>query len=210
MRRAADIVVRADSPAGRRRLARLAGRGDAAGAGVERVVRRIVGSVARRGDRALLEWTRALDGVTLTPRTLRVPPDDLAAAYRDLPRRLRADLALAARRIRAFHVRQRSRSWTIRDASGARLGLRVRPLDRVGMYVPGGRAAYPSTVLMTAVPARVAGVAELVAVSPAGTKGHEPTMLAACHLAGVDVLYRVGGAQAVAALAYGTATIPRV
>src|SRR5262249_54347624 len=125
----------------------------------------------------------------------------------------RRDLALAARRIRAFHARQRERSWSFRDASGARLGQLIQPLERVGVYVPGGRAAYPSTVLMTAVPARVAGVSEVIAVSPAGAGGgggHPGIILAACHVADVDSLYRVGGAQAVAALAFGTATIPRV
>jgi histidinol dehydrogenase len=107
-------------------------------------------------------------------------------------------------------MRQRERSWSFRDATGARLGQRITPLERVGVYVPGGRAAYPSTVLMTAIPARVAGVDEIVAVSPAGPTGHPQVILAACHVAGVDVLYRCGGAQAVAALAWGTRTVPRV
>jgi histidinol dehydrogenase len=210
MKDAGDLIVRLGSRRAVVRLARLAARGGATSAGVERTVRRIVASVARGGDRALLGWTARLDGVRLTRATLRVPAADLAAAFRDLPARVRADLSLAARRIRAFHARQRERSWTLRDATGARLGLRVQPLARVGVYVPGGRAAYPSTVLMTVLPARVAGVDEVVAVSPAGAQGHQPIVLAACHLAGVDALYRVGGAQAVAALAYGTETIARV
>jgi histidinol dehydrogenase len=210
MKRAADLVVALGSRRATGRLARLAARGGTTTAGVERTVRRIVASVARGGDRALLAWTARLDGVRLTRSTLRVPADDLAAAFRDLPSRVRADLSLAARRIRVFHARQRERSWTFRDTAGARLGMRVQPLARVGVYVPGGRAAYPSTVLMTALPARVAGVDEVVAVSPAGPRGHLPVVLAACHLAGVDVLYRVGGAQAVAALAYGTESIARV
>jgi histidinol dehydrogenase len=210
MMRADALIVRYGSAAARRRLEQLATRGRGGGAAVERVVQRIVRDVARRGDRAVLAWTAKLDGVRLTPRSLRVARDDLAVAFRDLPRRLRADLTLAARRIKAFHQQQRSRSWTRRDASGASCGLRVQALERVGLYVPGGRAAYPSTVLMTAIPARVAGVDELIAVSPSGRQGCAPVILAACHLAGVDALYRVGGAQAVAALAYGTATIPRV
>jgi histidinol dehydrogenase len=210
MMRAGALIVRYGSAAARRRLTHLTGRGRGSDAAVERVVRRIVADVARRGDRALLAWTTKLDGVRLTSRTLRVPSDDLAAAFRDLPHRLRADLTLAARRVKAFHERQRSRSWTVRDASGATCGLRVQALERVGLYVPGGRAAYPSTVLMTAIPARVAGVGELIAVSPSGRQGCASVILAACHLAGVDALYRVGGAQAVAALAYGTETIPRV
>ena len=210
MIRAGDLICVAGTPAARRRLARLEERGAATGARVEATVRRILRAVRRDGDRALVAFTRRFDGVRLRPATLRVPADDLAAAYRDQPAVVRRDLGLAARRIRAFHDHQRERSWSFRDASGARLGQLIQPLDRVGVYVPGGRAAYPSTVLMAAVPARVAGVPEVVAVSPAGPGGHPPVILAACHVAGVDALYRVGGAQAIAALAYGTATIPRV
>jgi len=206
----ADIVCTAGSARANARLARLEARGEQASAAVEARVRRIIADVRRRGDRALCAWTARLDGVRLSPARLRVPADDLAAAFRDLSSPVRRDLALAARRIRSFHARQRERSWTYRDPTGARLGQRVTPLERVGVYVPGGRAAYPSTVLMTVIPARIAGVDEVVAVSPAGAGGHEAIVLAACHVAGVDALYRVGGAQAVAALAYGTATIPRV
>jgi histidinol dehydrogenase len=204
------ILCRAGTPRARARLDRLEHRGETAGRAVETRVRRIVEDVRRRGDRALVEWTRRLDGVRRTPAGLRVPPDDLAAAFRDLPRTARGDLTLAASRIRAFHVRQRERSWSVTDTAGARLGQRITPLERVGVYVPGGRAAYPSTVLMTVIPARVAGVDEVVAVSPVGAAGDVPVILAACHVAGVGALYRVGGAQAVAALAYGTATVPRV
>ncbi len=210
MIRVTDLICVAGTPEARRRLSRLEGRGTETGARVEASVQRILRAVRRDGDRALLAFTRRFDGVSLRPATLRVPPDDLAAAYRDQPAVVRRDLGLAARRIRAFHAHQRERSWSFRDADGARLGQLIRPLDRVGVYVPGGRAAYPSTVLMTVVPARVAGVPEVVAVSPAGADGHPPVILAACHVAGVDALYRVGGAQAVGALAYGTATIPRV
>jgi len=206
VRSAADLICPAGSRRARRHLARLEARGGTAGAPVEARVRRIVAAVRRRGDRALLALTRQLDGVRLAPRELRVAPAAMAAAYRALPVQVRRDLALAARRIRDFHRRQRERSWSFRDPSGARLGLRVTPLERVGVYVPGGRALYPSTVLMTVIPARVAGVREVIAVSP----GPAPVILAACHLAGVDALYRVGGAQAIAALAYGTKTVPRV
>jgi len=166
--------------------------------------------VRRRGDRALIDWTRRLDGVRLTPARIAVPADDLAAAFRDLPRAVRSDLTLAASRIRTFHTRQVERSWTYHDPSGARLGQRLTPLERVGVYVPGGRAAYPSTVLMTVVPAKVARVDEIVVVSPAGPAGHPQVILAACHVARVDRLFRLGGAQAVAALAYGTASIAAV
>jgi histidinol dehydrogenase len=210
VRRLADILVRAGTARATARLARLERRGERTSAAVEARVRRIVADVERRGDRALIDWTRRLDGVRLTPARLRVPTDDLAAAFRALPATARRDLTLAASRIRAFHLRQRERSWTFHDPTGARLGQRITPLERVGVYVPGGRAAYPSTVLMTVVPARVAGVDEVVAASPAGIDGHPQVILAACHIAGVDALYRIGGAQAIAALAFGTATVPRV
>jgi histidinol dehydrogenase len=192
-----------------RRLARLEARGASGGARVEADVRRIVAAVRRHGDRALLGFTRRFDGVRLRARDLRVPREALAAAWEGVPTVVRRDLALAARRIRAFHLNQRERSWSVRDGSGARLGQVIRALDRVGVYVPGGRAAYPSTVLMTVIPARVAGVGEVVGVSPL-RDGDNPVVLAACHVAGLDALYRVGGAQAIAALAFGTKTIPRV
>jgi histidinol dehydrogenase len=210
VRTASDLVCAAGSARARARLRRLAERGVTTGAKVEAGVRRIIAAVRRDGDRALLALTRRFDGVALRAVDVRVPADALAAAYRAQAPAVRRDLQLAARRIRAFHLRQRERSWSYRDASGARLGQQIRPLERVGVYVPGGRAAYPSTVLMTVLPARVAGVREIVAVSPVGPAGDTPIVLAACHVAGVDALFRVGGAQAVAALAYGTATIRRV
>lgn len=207
---ARSLVVEDGTPAARARLARLEARGAQGSARVTARVRTILDAVRRRGDVALLAYTRRLDGVALTAEGLRVPAAELAAAYRALPATVRRDLALAARRIRRFHQGRTERSWTAHDGEGTRFGQLVRPLARVGIYVPGGRAAYPSTVLMTAVPARVAGVGEIVVASPAGPGGQHPVMLAACHLAGVDAVYRMGGAQAVAALAYGTATVPRV
>jgi histidinol dehydrogenase len=206
----ANVLCRAGTPRATARLAKLEQRGERTSRGVEDDVRRIIADVRKRGDRALLDWTRRLDGVRLTPSRLRVPKDDLAAAFGELSRAARSDLRLAAQRIRAFHLRQREKSWMFRDGTGARLGQRITPLERVGVYVPGGRAAYPSTVLMTVVPAKVAGVDEIVVVSPAGPAGHPPVILAACHLAGVDTVFRCGGAQAVAALAWGTRTVPRV
>ena len=152
---AVRLVCTAGTPRAARRLRRLERRGDLAGGRVEALVRDVIAAVERGGDRALVAFTRRFDGVRLAPGDLRVPAAALAAAYEALPATARRDLRLAARRIRAFHVRQRERSWGFRDASGARLGLRVSPLERVGVYVPGGRAAYPSTVLMTVIPARV-------------------------------------------------------
>ena len=205
-----ELVCIAGSAAARRRLARLEQRGEIAGAKVEADVRRIIAAVRRGGDRALVALTRRYDGVSLRRSELRVPPAALARAHRAQPVVVRRDLALAAGRIRTFHARQRERSWSFRDATGARLGQRIEPLARVGVYIPGGRAVYPSTVLMTVVTARVAGVREVIAVTPVGTSGDHPLILAACHVAGVDQLYRLGGAQAIAALAFGTETVPRV
>src|SRR5262249_37605186 len=140
----------------------------------------------------------------------RVSEADTRAALRTVaPDALRA-LRLAARRIAVFHRHQRTRSWSYRDVTGLRLGQQVIPLRRVGLYVPGGRAAYPSSVLMNAVPARVAGVREVIMVSPGGRDGLNPAVLAAAAIAGVDAIFRIGGAQAIAALTYGTATIPAV
>ena len=193
-----------------RRFARLRDVREADARRAEAVARSIVDAVRRRGDRALLEYTQRFDGVVLTPASLRVPPDALRAAAAALPPAVRAALRVAARRIRAFHRRQRQASWRYRDASGLVLGQQITPLRRVGVYVPGGHAAYPSSVLMNVIPARVAGVDEVIMVSPAGRGGHAPAVLAAAHIAGASAVYRIGGAQAVAALAYGTRTIPRV
>jgi histidinol dehydrogenase len=169
----------------------------------------IVDEVRRRGDVALLDFTKRFDGVDLRADELRVAETEWAEAT--VPVRLRAALGEAARRIEAFHRHQLPRSWWVRDEHGSLLGQQVTPLDRVGCYVPGGTAAYPSTVLMNLIPARVAGVRELVVVSPPGADGRlPPAVLAAAREAGATEVYRMGGAQAVAALAYGTETVAAV
>ncbi|HKW93574.1 MAG TPA: histidinol dehydrogenase [Methylomirabilota bacterium] len=178
---------------------------------IARRVAEIVGAVRAQGDAALLHFTRRFDHVTLTAAELAVRPEEHAAAERVVGEATLASLRYAAERIERFHRECAPRSWRMKDDNGSRLGQEVRPLDRVAVYVPGGRAAYPSTVLMTVVPARVAGVREIVLVSPpAADKSLNATVLAAARIAGVTEAYRVGGAQAVAALAYGTATIRRV
>ena len=197
------------------RWARLCARGsDEDEAPVREVAARIVADVRARGDEALLEHTRRLDGWSpVGAADLVAGPVDLRAAWRSLPAPARSALALAARRIEAFHRRETdSVVPAFRDSLGARLAQVSRPLSRVGLYVPGGTARYPSTVLMTAIPAKVAGVEEVVACSPAdrATGAVDAWTLAACHAAGVSRLYKVGGAQAVAALAFGTATVPAV
>ncbi|MBP8949972.1 MAG: histidinol dehydrogenase [Candidatus Promineofilum sp.] len=171
-------------------------------------VARILDDVRARGDAALFEWTRRIDGVPLT--RLDVDPADIRPAAESLPDDLRDALRLAAGRIRAFHALQPVQSWTT-TTLGGRLGQRVAPLRRVGVYVPGGSAPLPSSLLMSAIPAQVAGVAEIVVVTPPGRDGRvPPVILAAAEAVGLTTVYTLGGAQAIAALAYGTATIPRV
>ena len=174
---------------------------------VEATARAIIADVRRRGDAAVLEYTRKFDRIEArTIADLEMPRARLEAAFAALPGSQQDALRSAAARVRAFHERQKAESWEFRDADGTRLGQRVSALERVGVYVPGGKAAYPSTVLMNVIPAKVAGVREIVMVSPNAA----PPALAAAALAGVDRVLAVGGAQAVAALAYGTQSIPRV
>jgi histidinol dehydrogenase len=188
-------------------LARRRGHGNGV---VDDAVAKIISQVRRGGDRALLSLTRRFDGVTLALERIRVDPKEIQSARAALPSAERRALELAARRIADFHRRTLERRFSFRDGLGMRLGQLVQPLARVGIYVPGGMGAYPSSVLMNAVPARVAGVREIVMVSPAAKEGDRPGVLAAAAIAGVDEVYRVGGAQAIAALAYGTESIEAV
>jgi histidinol dehydrogenase len=180
-------------------------------ADIHRRVEEIVAGVRDKGDAALLEFTERFDRVVLTPGELAVTAGEMEAAEGAVGAATMRALRYAADRIERFHRESAPRSWRMTDALGSRLGQEVRPLDRVAVYVPGGRAAYPSTVLMTVIPARVAGVKEIVLVSPPSPdKSLNPAVLAAARVAGVTEAYRIGGAQAVAALAYGTETIRRV
>lgn len=175
----------------------------------ERRVAAILDQVREQGDRALMELSERFDGVR--PDPLAIPPERLEQAWHGTAAPLQQALELAHRRLQVFHERQRPDDLRVVGPHGERLGRRWRPVERAGLYVPGGRAAYPSTVLMNAVPARVAGVERLVMVTPPGPEGEpNPTVLAAAHLAGVTEVYRVGGAQAIGALAWGTESIPRV
>ena len=175
---------------------------------VERRVAEIVTAGKKQGDRALLRYTRLFDRLRLTAAALEVKPAEIERATARVAPKDLATLRFAAKRIAAFHRRQLQKSWQYRDPLGMVLGQRITPLERVGVYVPGGKASYPSTVLLNAVPAKVAGVKEIVMTSPIGDDG--AIILAAAHVAGVDRVFRVGGAQAVAALAFGTKTIPKV
>lgn len=194
-------------------LARLAYWDASADARVEREVADILRAVRERGDAAVLEYTRRFDGLAADSLdALRLDDARLADAHARLPRVDRQALDAAATRIRDFHERQLedAASFDYEDGLGNRLGQRVVPLDRVGVYVPGGQAAYPSTALMTLVPARVAGVGQRVVVVPTPGGQHSDHVLAALHVGGADLVFTIGGAQAIGALAYGTASIPRV
>src|SRR6185437_92313 len=176
-------------------------------ADVDDAVAAIIADVAKRGDAALIEYTNRFDRVALTPQTLRLSPQERDAKAPEDPVEA---LRFAAERIEKFHRRQLPAQIDYVDEAGVRLGMRWGAIDAVGLYVPGGTAAYPSSVLMNAIPAKVAGVRRLVMVVPAPDGVLNPLVLAAARLAGIDEIYRVGGAQAVAALAYGTATIAPV
>lgn len=191
-------------------LERLVRRDVADTASVEGVVRDILCRVRAEGDPALLEYTARFDRLELNAAELCIPEADLQRAWRAISDADRAALELSAARIRRFHERQLDRTWLVEEPDGVVLGQRVTPLDAVGLYVPGGKASYPSSVLMNAVPAQVAGVPRLAMVCP--TPGGEVNLhvLAAAWLVGIREVYRVGGAQAVAALAFGTASIPAV
>jgi len=177
--------------------------------GVDRTVAEIVDRVRDEGDEALFEFTRRFDGLDLEKTGIEVEENEIDAAVAALSATQLADLELAVERITAYHQRQLRQSWFDDHEAGVLLGQKITPLERVGIYVPGGKAAYPSSVLMNALPARVAGVGEIIMVSPAAA-GYTPAVLAAARLAGVDRIFRIGGAQAVAALAYGTASVPAV
>jgi histidinol dehydrogenase len=181
---------------------------------VEQAVSDILAAVREQGDTAVLEYTRRFDGVQASSvRDLELSREELRAAFDGLPQVQRVALEAAAARVRSYHQAQRrasGESWTYRDPDGTLLGQKVTPLDRVGIYVPGGKATYPSSVLMNAIPAHVAEVGEIIMVVPTPRGEKNPLVLAAAHVAGVHRVFTIGGAQAVAALAHGTATIPRV
>jgi histidinol dehydrogenase len=183
-------------------------------AAIEQRVAEILADVQQRGDAAVLEYTRRFDGLAAPDlQALTLQPEELKAAFYGLPPAQREALQAAAQRVRSYHEAQKKasgESWSYRDADGTLLGQKVTPLDRVGIYVPGGKAAYPSSVLMNAIPAHVAGVGEIIMVVPTPRGEKNPLVLAAAYVAGVTRAFTVGGAQAVAALAYGTATVPAV
>jgi len=177
---------------------------------VEESVREILHAVRTRGDAAILDYTERWDGIALNHAEIEVPAEKMDEALASLEKESRECLDLAVGRIRKYHEYQRPSSWQFMDEEGNILGQKVMPLDRVGVYVPGGLAAYPSSVLMNVLPAKVAGVSEIFLATPPGCARTNPAVLAAARLAGVDRAFQIGGAQAIAALAYGTQTIPAV
>jgi histidinol dehydrogenase len=177
---------------------------------VDRAAKDIIDAVIADGDGAVIALTQKFDGLTLTPETLRVSDAEIDAAMTSSPREAVEALRLARDRIEAYHVKQKPRDEMFTDATGVTMGYRHTAIEAVGLYVPGGTASYPSSVLMNAVPARVAGVPRIVMVVPAPHGVLNPLVLAAARIAGVDEIYKIGGAQAVAALAYGTQTIKPV
>jgi histidinol dehydrogenase len=176
---------------------------------LERNVRSIINDVRERGDQALVHYSRIFDGVRIPIGQLRVDKKEVEQAYQKVSRDFLRTLEKAARRIRRFHQLMIRRSVSSVE-KGIRLGQIIRPLERVGIYVPGGKASYPSTVLMAAIPAKVAGVQEVIMTTPPHQDGISTAVLVAADLAGIDQIYRIGGAHAIAALAYGTASIPKV
>lgn len=191
-------------------LRRIINRGEAASEEVAAIVKEVVERVRKEGDPAVLAYTERFDRVTLSLKDMRVTPEDIRDAYNRVdPKKVEA-LRLAAHNIRAFHEKQKNGTWVNQEADGVILGQIVRPLKSAGVYVPGGKACYPSSVLMNVIPAKVAGVEQLIMCSPAPGGDLNPYILVAADIAGVNEIYKIGGAQAVAAMAYGTATIPRV
>jgi histidinol dehydrogenase len=189
---------------------KITARGETPPAGVVQTVQEILADVRKRGDDALCEYTERFDRLKLEAGTLEVSALEIEQALAAVDSDTLATLQLAADRIAAFHNKQKETTWLSADEPDIQLGQMVTPLDRVGIYVPGGKAAYPSSVLMNAVPAKVAGVGEIIMTVPMPDGVVNPYVLAAAHIAGVDRIFKIGGAQAVAALAYGTATVPRV
>jgi histidinol dehydrogenase len=188
---------------------RVTSRSNLQGGAVETAVKTILKAVERGGDSAVIRYTKKFDRVTLKPSQFRISPEQVKEAYYQIRKEEGDALRYAAQRIMAFHERQKTKTWMYQDA-GATLGQVIMPLDSVGVYVPGGKAVYPSSVLMCAIPAKVAGVKRVVMCTPVRKEGISPYLLVAADIAGVDEVYRIGGVQAIGAMAYGTKTFQRV
>jgi histidinol dehydrogenase len=191
-------------------LRRIVNRGETATEEVAAAVKEVVDAVRKQGDPAILEFTEKFDKVKLTIKDIKVSPDEIKEAYSRVETKKVDALKLAAQNIRAFHEKQKISSWVSQEADGVILGQLARPIRSAGVYVPGGKACYPSSVLMNVIPAKVAGVEQLIMCSPIPGGSMNPYILVAADIAGVSEIYKIGGAQAIAAMAYGTASIPKV
>ncbi len=191
-------------------LKRIINRGETATEEVAAIVKEVVESVRKQGDPAVIEYTEKFDRVSLTLKDIRVSLEEIKDAYTRVDKKKVDALRLAAQNIRAFHEKQKISSWVSQEADGVILGQLARPIRSAGIYVPGGKACYPSSVLMNVIPATVAGVEQLIMCSPVPGGSMNPYILVAADIAGVREIYKIGGAQAIAAMAYGTATIPKV
>lgn len=204
------LTIRTVDPGWKHKLRHLLDRMRTIPGEVDASVRQIIEQVRLRGDAALFDYTRTFDGFDPQREGLFFGPVEIEQAYRAAPREIVEALGIAAKRIEFFHAHQKEQSWFITEETGTILGQKVTPVDSAGIYIPGGLNAFPSTVLMNVIPAKIAGVKHIVVVSPTPAARVSQALLAAAHVAGVDRIYRVGGAQAIAALAYGTERIPRV
>jgi len=203
-------IIRTDSAEFEGRFRMIRERGRLFDPGLWAEVGRIVEEVDRRGDEALFEYTARWDGHAVTAETVEASAEERKAAAAKIPPEDREVLRLAGERIERFHKHQRREGWMVSDEEGVELGQRILPLERVGIYAPGGLASYPSTVLMTAIPARIAGVREIILVTPSRDGRLQPMIAAAAEIGGVNRIFKIGGAQAIAALAFGTESVPRV
>ncbi len=203
-------IVYTDDQSFEAEMSRIHNRGTVVDPLISEAVNKIVRDVAERGDAALFEYTKKFDGIALDGTSVEVSAEEKASALQNISTADRDLLDLAARRIEAFHRKQTVNSWFTVEDDGVELGQLIRPLERVGIYAPGGLAAYPSTVLMGAIPAKVAGVGEIILTTPSKVKEINPLIIAAANIGGVHRIFKVGGAQAIAALAYGTASITAV
>ena len=203
-------TIRVERKEGKLDLSALKKRNPASYGKYEKTVAEIVKEVRTKGDSALISYTEKFDGLKLKPDGIKVTEREIKDAIREVDPALIKVLKKSLQNIRDFHERQKRTSWFETEESGIILGQKVTPLNRAGVYVPGGKAAYPSTVLMNIVPASVAGVREIIMTTPAVNGRINPVTLAAAHLAGATGIYRVGGAQAIAAMAFGTETVPKV
>ena len=201
-------IIAYHEPGFQKTLEQVSCRGSQQNATIEVQVKRILQAVERRGDAAICRYVKKFDGLHLRPHDFLVRKDEIEQAYQHVSKQERQALQMAAKRIRLFHERQRVRTWVYAE-KGVKLGQRITPLDVVGLYVPGGKALYPSTVLMNAIPAKVAGVERVMMCTPTSSGTIHPYLLVAADIADVDEIYRIGGIQAIGAMAYGTSSIPK-